>query len=81
MLSFSSKGSAKHDYVSLVQEATRIAKEKAPDLAIDGELQFDAALVPLMTNIFILISPNDILTSLPEKQGPYGHSKLSFDKI
>ncbi len=46
MLSFSSKGSAKHDYVSLVQEATRIAKEKAPDLAIDGELQFDAALVP-----------------------------------
>ncbi len=46
MLSFSSKGSAKHDYVSLVQDATRIAKEKAPDLAIDGELQFDAALVP-----------------------------------
>ncbi len=41
MLSFSSKGSAKHDYVSLVQEATRIAKEKAPDLAIDGELQFE----------------------------------------
>ena len=46
MLSFSSKGSAKHDNVTLVQEATRIAKEKAPDLAIDGELQFDAALVP-----------------------------------
>ncbi|MDE6058993.1 MAG: phosphate acetyltransferase [Clostridia bacterium] len=46
MLSFSSKGSAKHDYVTLVQEATRIAKEKAPDLLIDGELQFDAALVP-----------------------------------
>ncbi|MDE6676515.1 MAG: phosphate acetyltransferase [Clostridia bacterium] len=46
MLSFSSKGSAKHDLVTLVQEATRIAKEKAPDLLIDGELQFDAALVP-----------------------------------
>ncbi len=46
MLSFSTKGSAKHDNVTLVQEATRIAKEKAPDLMLDGELQFDAALVP-----------------------------------
>lgn len=46
MLSFSTKGSAKHDNVTLVQEATRIAKEKAPDLLLDGELQFDAALVP-----------------------------------
>lgn len=46
MLSFSTMGSAKHDNVTLVQEATRIAKEKAPDLALDGELQFDAALVP-----------------------------------
>ena len=51
MLSFSSKGSAKHDNVTLVQEATRIAKEKAPDLAIDGELQFDAALVPEVSAI------------------------------
>ena len=32
--------------VTLVQEATRIAKEKAPDLKIEGELQFDAAIVP-----------------------------------
>ncbi len=46
MLSFSSKGSAKHDNVTLVAEATRIAKEKAPELLIDGELQFDAAIVP-----------------------------------
>ncbi len=46
MLSFSTKGSAKHDNVTLVQEATRIAKEKAPELMLDGELQFDAALVP-----------------------------------
>ena len=46
MLSFSTKGSAKHDNVTLVQEATRIAKEKAPELALDGELQFDAAIVP-----------------------------------
>ncbi len=46
MLSFSTKGSAKHELVSKVQEATRIAHELAPDLLLDGELQFDAALVP-----------------------------------
>ncbi len=46
MLSFSTMGSAKHDNVTLVQEATRIAKEKAPELALEGELQFDAAIVP-----------------------------------
>ena len=46
MLSFSTKGSAKHDLVSKVQEATKIAHELAPDLLLDGEMQFDAALVP-----------------------------------
>lgn len=46
MLSFSSKGSAKHDNVTLVAEATRIAKEKEPSIKLDGELQFDAAIVP-----------------------------------
>ena len=46
MLSYSSKGSAKHDDVTKVAEATRIAKEKFPELALDGELQLDAALVP-----------------------------------
>ena len=45
MLSFSTKGSAKHENVTKVQEATRIAHEMAPDLALDGELQLDAALV------------------------------------
>ena len=45
MLSFSTMGSAKHDNVTKVQEATRIAKEMAPDLALDGELQLDAAIV------------------------------------
>ena len=45
MLSFSTKGSAKHDLVTKVQEATRIAKELDPNLLLDGELQLDAAIV------------------------------------
>ena len=46
MLSHSYKGSAKHADVDKVVEATRIAKEANPDLALDGELQLDAAIVP-----------------------------------
>ncbi len=46
MLSFSSMGSAKHELVDKVNQATQIAKEMAPQLMIDGELQADAALVP-----------------------------------
>jgi phosphate acetyltransferase len=48
MLSFSTKGSAKHEMADKVIEATRLAKEMAPDLTIDGELQADAALVALV---------------------------------
>ena len=46
MLSFSTKGSAKNELVDKVVEATRLAQEMAPEFAIDGELQADAAIVP-----------------------------------
>jgi len=46
MLSFSTKGSGKHPLVDKIIEATKIAKEKKPELLIDGELQADAALIP-----------------------------------
>lgn len=46
ILSFSTKGSAKHEVVDKVIEATRLAQEARPDLLLDGELQADAAIVP-----------------------------------
>lgn len=51
MLSFSTKGSAKGDVPTKVQEATRLAKEKNPELALDGDLQLDAAIVPSVADL------------------------------
>jgi phosphate acetyltransferase len=45
MLSFSTKGSAEHELLDKVKSATKIAQEKRPDLFIDGEMQFDTAII------------------------------------
>ena len=57
MLSYSTKGSGKGAGVDLVREATAIAKEKAPDVAIDGEMQFDAAVSPVVGQLKFPGSP------------------------
>lgn len=51
MLSYSTYGSGKGDMVTLVANATKKVKEAAPDLAVDGELQFDAAVAPEVAKI------------------------------
>ncbi len=51
MLSFSTKGSAKGEVPEKVQQATELAHQKAPELALDGDLQLDAALVPEVASL------------------------------
>lgn len=57
LLSFSTKGSGKGGTVALSQKATEIAKELAPELAIDGEMQFDAAVSPVVGQLKFPGSP------------------------
>ena len=69
MLSFATKGSAQHEFVDKVREATHLAQKKAPSLKIDGELQADAAIIesigkrkspgsPVAGNANVLIFPD-----------------------
>ena len=57
MLSYSTYGSGKGDMVTLVAHATKKIKEAAPDLAVDGELQFDAAVAPEVAKVKCSGSP------------------------
>ena len=86
MLSFSTKGSGKGGTVALSNEATKVAKELAPDLAIDGEMQFDATVAPEVgqlkfpgsavaghanTFIFPLIEAGNIGYKIAQRLGGY----------
>ncbi len=86
LLSFSTKGSGKGGTVALSAEATKLAKEMAPDLAIDGEMQFDAAVSPTVgqlkfpgstvagyanTFIFPLIEAGNIGYKIAQRLGGY----------
>ncbi len=86
MLSFSTKGSGKGGTVALSAEATKIAKEMAPEFAIDGEMQFDAAVSPTVgqlkfpgsqvagyanTFIFPLIEAGNIGYKIAQRLGGY----------
>ena len=83
MLSFSTKGSGKGNTVALSAEATKIAKELNPDMAIDGEMQFDAAVSPTVgqlkfpgspvanTFVFPIIEAGNIGYKIAQRLGGY----------
>ena len=86
MLSFSTKGSGKGGTVALSQEAAKVVKETHPELAIDGEMQFDAAVSPTVgqlkfpgspvagyanTFIFPLIEAGNIGYKIAQRLGGY----------
>jgi malate dehydrogenase (oxaloacetate-decarboxylating)(NADP+) len=57
MLSFSNFGSVQHRLVGLVQEATRLVRERAPELVVDGEMQADTAVAPELAKTHFPFSP------------------------
>lgn len=86
MLSFSTKGSAKHTAVDSVRQATELAKGRRPDLILDGELQFDAAIAPAVAaqkapgsplegnaNVFVFpsLSAGNIGAKIAQRMGKY----------
>ena len=87
MLSFSTHGSASHERVTMVAEAAKMAAERNPEMAVDGELQFDAAFIERVAkkkapdskvaghaNVFIF--PNLSLIHISEPTRPCGTSRM-----
>lgn len=86
MLSFSTKGSARHSAVDTVRQATELAQSRRPDLILDGELQFDAAIAPSVAeqkapdsplqgnaNVFVFpsLSAGNIGAKIAQRMGKY----------
>ena len=82
MLSFSTKGSGKGATVGLSAEATKVAKELAPELAIDGEMQFDAAVSPTVGQLKFPGVFCDAFSLRPDRNASVcPDSRKAFEKI